>query len=80
MVSATKRKKRFARMLTERWGEKPHLYNADLHEPYPQEICKRLERKGCKCEVMPSIREEYAYRDYLNVWSNCKFTRDVISR
>ncbi len=80
--SAAKRKKAYKARLEREWGTKAYsLYNAsDFHSPYPQEYCAILEKAGCKCAILPSIRTEYAARDYWNVWTSCRGAAKIITK
>ncbi len=80
--SAARKKKAYKERLEREWGKKAYaLYNAsDFHSPYPQEYCGILERAGCKCAILPSIRAEYARRDYQNVWSSCRNASSIIKK
>ena len=82
VISAAKRKKRFKAQLEREWGTKAYAaWNAsDFHSPYPDQYCKILKDAGCKCQIMPSIRQEYANRDYQNVWTSCRNYNTIIKK
>jgi len=68
------------RELESEWGGTAYLINQDLHSPYPERDCEKLKKAGCKCEVMPSIRSEYAMRDYSNVWTSCRNHQEILRK
>jgi len=80
--SAAKRKKSYKNRLEREWGTPAYVLHgaADYHSPYPQEYCGMLEAEGCKCAILPSIRAEYAPRDYWNVWTSCRNAPSIIKK
>ena len=80
--SAAKRKKSYKARLESEWGTKAYaLSNAsDFHPPLATEFCEILKRESCKCAILPSIRTEYANRDYWNVWTSCRGAAKIITK
>jgi len=78
--SAARQKKKYKTRLEREWGKKAYILHggADYHSPYPQEYCEILRGESCKCAILPSIRAEYAARDYWNVWTSCRGAAKII--
>jgi len=80
VVSAAKKKTRIKNQLEREWGQKAYAYGnaADYKSNYADRYCKVLKDAGCKCIVVGSIRQEYANRDYVNVWTSCKNAKTLL--
>jgi len=74
VISAAKKKAQIKSQLEREWGQKAYAYGnaSDYHSDHAERFCKVLKNAGCKCIVLGSIRQEYANRDYVNVWTSCK--------
>ena len=74
VVSAAKKKSRIKAQLEREWGQKVYAYGnaSDYHIDHADRFCKKLKDAGCKCITLGSIRQEYAMRDYYNVWTTCR--------
>ena len=73
-ITAAKKKARIKAQLESEWGSPAYAYSnaSDFHSPTADRFCKVLKDAGCKCITLGSIRQEYANRDYVNVWTTCK--------
>ena len=74
VVSAAKKKARIKAQLEREWGRKAYAYGnaSDYKSDHADRFCRVLKAAGCECIVLGSIRQEYANRDYVNVWTSCK--------
>jgi hypothetical protein len=70
-LSASKKKLRIKTQLEREWGQKAYCYGSphDLHYDHAERAKNKLVGAGFRAIVLGSIRQEYADRDYSNVWT-----------
>jgi hypothetical protein len=70
-LSASKKKLRIKTQLEREWGQKAYAYGYphDYKYDHAERAKNKLVGAGFRAIVMGSIRQEYADRDYYNVWT-----------
>jgi hypothetical protein len=71
-ISAAKKKARIKTQLEREWGQKVYTYGSphDLKYDHAERAKNKLVAGGFRAIVLGSIRQEYANRDYNNVWTS----------